>query len=185
MLLLSNHSFLGKFSKGILTKYLSIMSTQYTHVPQPHAHIFVIHSKIFSLYWKHLPCEEDYFPQLKKDPSADHTQTFSHLNTKIISALCCGKSGFHRSTPPIFRSTPLGYLRKACSHRPPLILGPTHSGYHPQGYDPQIGEAPGSRPSPTQKTRYPKKFNLHPKIAFGDTGANSCNELSRPVPDSG
>jgi hypothetical protein len=119
------------------------------------------------LYLKAPPCEEDLFPQLKKDPSADHMKTFSHFNIKIISALCWGKTGFHRPTPPIFRSTPLGYLRKACSHRPPLILGPTHSGYHPQGYDPQIGEAPGpSRPSPTQKIRYPKKFNLHPKIAI-------------------
>jgi hypothetical protein len=65
------------------------------------------------LYWKQLPCEEASFPHLKKDPSADHMQTFCHFNTKIISALCWGKTGFHRPTPPIFRSTPLGYLRKA------------------------------------------------------------------------
>ncbi len=71
------------------------MSTQ---VPQPHAHIFVNHSKVSSLYLKAPPCEEDSFPQLKKDPSADHmhTFTFCHLNTKIISALCWGRPALRR-----------------------------------------------------------------------------------------
>jgi hypothetical protein len=152
MLFLSNHSFLGKFSKGLLTKYPSWAPS--AHIPQPHAHIFVNHSKVFSLYWKHLPCEEDSFPQLKKDPSADHTHTFSHLNTKIISALCWGKTGFHRPTP-------LGYLMKACSHRPPLILGPTHLGYHPQGYGPQIFGRPQGAGLPVHRRLGTPKSSIY------------------------
>jgi hypothetical protein len=68
----------------------------------------VNHSKVFSLHLKASPCEEDSFPQLKKDPSADHMQTFTfcHLNTKIISALCWGRPAL-RCLPQSSRGEPL------------------------------------------------------------------------------